>query len=115
MGDVWLSDDRLISREDWEKFLKEAMETEITLEFEWDIGERLKYIFEAPDILEKAWKMPFKEDKEQYLRPAVCLEKLEGTDEHINRANDACMAVLEAQGWFLRNKSFKKKDWRDFK
>lgn len=115
MGDVWLSDDRLIGREDWEKFLKEAMETEITLEFEWDIGERLKYIFEVPDILEKAWKIPFREDKEQYLRPVIRLTELEDKDACVSKLTDAHMAILEAQGWFLRNKSFEKKDWRDFK
>lgn len=115
MGDVWLSDDRLISREDWEKFLKDAMETEIKLEFEKWADDRMFYLFKAPEILEKAWKMPFQEDKETYLRPVVCLAGLENLDECVERSNDTCMAILEAQRWFLRNKSFEEKDWRNFK
>lgn len=89
------------------------------LEEKADEGEsyinRITYMIEAPKLLEKAWKMPFREDKEAYLRPVVCLAELENLDERIEKSNDTCMAILEAQGWFLRNKSFEKKDWRDFK
>lgn len=77
--------------------------------------DRVMYMIEAPKLLEKAWKTPFREDKEAYLRPVVCLVGLENLDERIEKSNDTCMAILEDQGWFLRNKSFEKKDWRDFK
>lgn len=80
-----------------------------------EFDKRLDYFFKAPEILEKAWKMPFREDKEAYLRPVVCLAGPENLDECIERSNDTCMEILEAQGWFLRNKSFEKKDWRNFK
>lgn len=80
-----------------------------------EFDKRLIYVFKAPEILEKAWKMPFREDKEAYLRPIVCLAGLENLDECVERLNDTFMAILEDQGWFLRNKSFEKKDWRDFK
>jgi hypothetical protein len=59
--------------------------------------------------------MPFREDKKAYLKPVVCLAELYNLDECVERSNDTCMAILEDQGWFLRNKSFEKKDWRDFK
>lgn len=80
-----------------------------------EFDKRLKYVFEVPEILEKAWKMPWKESGSDYLRPVVCLAGLENLEDRVEKSNDACMAILEAQGWFLRNKSFEKKDWRDFK
>ena len=93
----------------------DEFEAEISKYLATEFDKRLKYVFEVPEILEKAWKMPFREDKEAYLIPIVCLAGLENLDECVERSNDTCMAILEDQGWFLRNKSFEKKDWRDFK
>ena len=93
----------------------DEFEAEISKNCAVEFDKRLDYVFKAPEILEKSWKMPFREDKEAYLRPVVCLAGLENLDECIKKSNDTCMAILEAQGWFLRNKSFEKKDWRDFK
>lgn len=129
--EVWLSDDRLMKCEDYELakdeiigrldnesfygLYKAFLEAQVRLECEKWTDDRMLYVFKAPEILEKAWKMPFREDKEAYLRPVVCLVGLENLDERIERSNHTCMAILEDQGWFLRNKSFEKKDWRDFK
>lgn len=93
----------------------DEFEAEFSKECSTEFDKRLNYMFKAPEILEKAWKMPFSEDKEAYLRPVVCLAGLENLDECVEISNDTCTAILEAQGWFLRNKSFEKKDWRDFK
>ena len=93
----------------------DEFEAEISKYLATEFDKRLDYVFKAPEILEKAWKMPFREDKEAYLIPIVCLAGLENLDECVERSNDTCMAILEDQGWFLRNKSFEKKDWRDFK
>lgn len=93
----------------------DKFETELSKYCATEFDKRLNYVLKAPVILEKAWKMPFREDKEAYLRPVVCLAGLENLDECVERSNNTCMAILEDQGWFLRNKSFEKKDWRDFK
>ena len=80
-----------------------------------EFDKRLDYVFKAPEILEKAWRMPWKVSLKGELKPVVCLAEIENMDECIERSSDTCMAILEDQGWFLRNKSFEKKDWRDFK
>ena len=104
-----------LTRKEIEAMYFDEFEAEISKNCATEFDKRLKYVFEVPEILEKAWKMPFREDKEAYLRPVVCLAGLENLDECSEKSNDTCVAILEAQGWFLRNKSFEKKDWRDFK
>ena len=106
---------RFLTEKEIEAMYFDEFEAEISKNCAVEFDKRLNYVFKAPEILEKAWKMSFREDKENYLRPVVCLAGLENLDECVERANDTCAEILEAQGWFLRNKSFEKKDWRDFK
>lgn len=104
-----------LTEEEIEAIFFDKFETELSKYCDTEFDKRLNYVLKAPVILEKAWIMPFREDKETYLRPVVCLAALENLDVCVERSISTCMAILEAQGWFLRNKSFEKKDWRDFK
>lgn len=38
-----------------------------------EFDKRLKYVFEAPEILEKAWKMPWKESLKGELKPILMI------------------------------------------
>ena len=79
-----------------------------------EFDKRLKYVFEVPEILEKAWKMPFKEDKEDFKPILVIfgsnLDLLDG-NSRIERDSEAVDEILEFHQWNLRNKMYHKKDW----
>lgn len=87
-------------------------EDEFSKECSTEFDERLKYVFEVPEILEKAWKMPWKESWKGEPKPVLTiygdhLDILDG-NKRIWEHNDAVDALMEFyRGAFCG-------DWRDF-
>lgn len=78
-----------------------------------EFDKRLKYVFEVPEILEKAWKMPWKEGWKGELKPVLTIyggnSDIFDGNKRIWEYNDAGDALTE---FFRCNLCG---DWRDFK
>lgn len=48
-------------------------EAEFSKECSTEFDKRLNYVFKAPEILEKAWKMPWKESWKGDLKPVLTI------------------------------------------
>ncbi len=88
-------------------------EAEFSKNYATEFDKRLKYVFEVPEILEKAWKMPWREGWNGELKPVLTiygdnLDILDG-NKRIWKYNDAGDALMEFFGCNLCG------DWRDFK
>lgn len=88
--------------------------------------------FISGDLLEKAWKMPWKRQKKEELKPILVifgsnLDILDGNSK-IERDREVTEEIMELHKlsplltsdtefhcWNLRNKTYCPKDWRDFK
>lgn len=105
-----------------------------------EFDKRLNYVFKAPEILEKAWKMPWGWDKkEEFARNWFYIPHLFGEYKRVELLErtyaDTALIFTENNGekdtddcfkeafesnkaemtWNLRNKTYCPKDWRDFK
>lgn len=105
-----------------------------------EFDKRLDYVFKAPEILEKAWKMPWEwGKKEEFVRDWFYIPHLFGEYERVELLErtyaDSALIFTENNGerrpddcfkeafesnkaemtWNLRNKTYCPKDWRDFK
>lgn len=88
--------------------------------------------FISDDLLEKAWRMPWKRQKKEEFRPILVifgsnLDILDG-NSRIERDREVTEEIMELHKlsplltsdtefhcWNLRNKTYCPKDWRDFK
>lgn len=75
--------------------------------------------FISDDLLEKAWKMPWGWGKKEDFKPILVIygENLDILDGNkvIEHDREAVEEFLELHCWYLRNRTYCPKDWRDFK
>ena len=101
-----------LTEEEIEALFLHEYEAEFSKNCATEFDKRLKYVFEVPEILEKAWKMPWKEGWKGEPKPVLTiygdnLDILDG-NKRIWEYNDAGDALTEFfRGAFCG-------DWRDF-